>query len=123
MAKSDFKSVDDYIAAQPSIARPVLERVRSTIRKAIPAADESISYQMPTYKLHGKPVLYFAGWKQHWSLYPATGRLLGALSDELAPFEIRKGTIRFPLSSAVPESLIMRIAQFRAGEVTESRSP
>lgn len=72
MAKTDFKSVDEYIAAQPDAAQVVLERVRSTIRRALPGAEEVISYNMPTYKVHGRPVLYFAGWKQHYSLYPAT---------------------------------------------------
>ena len=72
MAKTDFKSVDEYIASQPEAAQGVLQRVRSTIRKALPEAEEVISYQIPAYKLHGGPVLYFAGWKQHYSLYPAT---------------------------------------------------
>ena len=72
MAKTDFKSVDEYIASQPEAVQGVLERVRSTIRKAVPGAEEVISYQIPAYKLHGRAVLYFAGWKQHYSLYPAT---------------------------------------------------
>ena len=64
------KTVDEYIASQPDAARSVLERVRSTIRKALPAADEVISYQIPAFKLHGRVVIYFAGWKQHYSIYP-----------------------------------------------------
>jgi uncharacterized protein YdhG (YjbR/CyaY superfamily) len=72
MAKTDFKSVDEYIASQPEAAQGVLELVRSSIRKAVPNAEESISYKIPTYKLRGDPVIYFAGWKQHYSLYPAT---------------------------------------------------
>ena len=75
MAKTSFKSVDDYIASQPEAVQAVLQRVRSIIRKAVPGAEEVISYQIPTYKLHGRAVLYFAGWKQHYSLYPATGRV------------------------------------------------
>jgi uncharacterized protein YdhG (YjbR/CyaY superfamily) len=64
-------------------------------------------------------VLYFAGWKQHYSLYPATGRVVAAFKDELAPYQISKGTIRFPLSEPVPARLIGRIAKFRAKEVAE----
>jgi uncharacterized protein YdhG (YjbR/CyaY superfamily) len=62
MAKTDFKSVDQYIASYPEAVQRVLRRVQSIIRKAVPGAEELISYQIPTYKLHGRPVLYFAGW-------------------------------------------------------------
>ena len=117
MAKTDFKSVDEYIALQPAAAQGVLERVRSIIRKAVPGAEEVISYQIPAYKLQGGPVLYFAGWKQHYSLYPATGHVQAAFKDELAPYVVSKGTIRFPLSEPVPVKLIERIAKFRAKEV------
>lgn len=117
MAKTDFKSVDEYIASQPKGVQPILGRLRDIIRKAVPGADEVISYQIPTYKLHGATVLYFAGWKQHYSLYPATQLVLAAFQDELAPYEISKGTIRFPLSQPVPLKLIERIVKFRAKEV------
>jgi uncharacterized protein YdhG (YjbR/CyaY superfamily) len=117
MAKTDFKSVDEYIASQPEAVQGVLKRVRSTIRKAVPGAEEVISYKMPTYKLHGAPVLYFAGWKQHYSLYPATARVAAAFKDDLAPYKVNKGTIRFPLSKPVPAKLIERIAKLRAKEV------
>jgi uncharacterized protein YdhG (YjbR/CyaY superfamily) len=112
-------SVDQYIALQPGVAQPVLERVRSAIRKAVPGAEEVISYKIPTSKLHGRPVLYFAGWKSHYSLYPATSRVVAAFKDDLAPYEVRAATIRFPLSQSVPVKLIERIAKFRAKEVAE----
>lgn len=114
-----FKSVDEYIASQPEAAKGVLKRVRSAIRKAAPDAEETISYRIPTYKLRGGPVLYFAGWKRHYSLYPATGRVVAAFKDDLAPYEVDKGTIRFPLSDPVPVKWIGRIAKFRAKEVAE----
>jgi uncharacterized protein YdhG (YjbR/CyaY superfamily) len=119
MPRTAFKSVDEYIASQPEAVHGVLERVRSTIREAVPAAEEVISYKIPTYKLPGGPVLYFAGWKQHYSLYPITGRLIAAFQDELASYKVDKSTIRFPLSGAVPVKLIARIAKFRANEVAE----
>ncbi|MGA2370448.1 MAG: iron chaperone [Candidatus Korobacteraceae bacterium] len=115
----DYKSVDEYISAQPKELREALNRVRSTIRKAVPAAEEVISYKMPTYKLRGSRVLYFAGWKQHYALYAATDSVVAAFQDELAPYEVDKGTIRFPLSAAIPVKLIERIAKFRAKEVLE----
>src|ERR1017187_4597159 len=116
MAAKDFDSVDEYIASQPEASRAILARVRSTIRKAVPRAEEAISYKIPAYKLDGRAVLYFAGWKRHYSLYPATGRILAAFQDELAPYEVNKGTIRFPLAEPVPVKLIARIAKFRAQE-------
>jgi uncharacterized protein YdhG (YjbR/CyaY superfamily) len=119
MAKIEFKSVDDYIASQPEAAHEVLERVRDAIRTALPGAEEVISYQMPTYKLNGQRVLFFAGWKQHYSLYPVTDRIIAEFKDELAPYEIEKSTIRFPLSQRVPVKLIGRIAKLRAKGITE----
>ena len=120
MANTDFKSVDDYIDSKTPAVRGVLERVRSTIRKAIPKAEEVISYQIPAYKLDGGRVIFFAGWKEHYSLYPATRTLVAAFKDELAPYELSKGTIRFPLSEPIPVKLIARIARFRAREVSDA---
>src|SRR5262245_7526284 len=116
MAKTGFKSVDEYIALQPAPMQRLLKRVRSTIRNAMPGAEEVISYQIPAYKLHGRVVIYFAGWKEHYSVYPATGGLVAALKDDLAPYKLSKGTIRFPLSEPVPVKLIEQIAKFRAKE-------
>jgi len=123
MAKTDFKSVTEYIASQSKPVQAILKRVRSTIRKAVPAAEEGISYQIPAYKLNGHPVLFFAGWKQHYSLYPASARLVAAFKDELASYELSKGTMRLPYSEPIPVDLIARIAKFRAKEVAESDKP
>jgi uncharacterized protein YdhG (YjbR/CyaY superfamily) len=119
MAKTRFLSVDEYIAAQPKAVQGALGLVRSIIRKAVPGAEEVISYNMPTYKLHGARLLYFAAWKQHYSLYAATENVMAAFKNELAPYEVIKGTIRFPLSEPVPGKLIERIAKFRAKEVAQ----
>ena len=116
MAKTDFKSVDEYIATYPPEVQDVLQLVRRAIGKAVPQAEEGISYQIPTFKLDGSYVVYFAGWKQHYSLYPASRQLVAAFKDELAPYEVNKGTIRFPLSKAVPVRLIGGIAKFLAKE-------
>jgi uncharacterized protein YdhG (YjbR/CyaY superfamily) len=119
MAKTDFKSVDDYIATKPESVRAILQRVRGAIRKAVPRAQEAISYQIPAYNLDGGTVIYFAGWKEHFSLYPASDRLVKAFKNELAPYKISKGTIRFPLGEPVPTKLIADIAMFRAKETAE----
>jgi uncharacterized protein YdhG (YjbR/CyaY superfamily) len=122
VAKTQFTSVAEYIALQPPKARGALRKVRSAIRKALPGAEEVISYQIPAYKLNGRVVIYFAGWKEHYSIYPAQRRLVAAFKERLAPYEVNnKGTIRFPLSEPVPVGLIEAIARFRAKEVTENR--
>ena len=120
MAKTELRSVDQYIAMQPKDVRPILQRVRGAIRKALPGAEEAISYQIPTYRLDGAYVVYFAGWKRHYSLYPVTDYLVAALRDDLAPYKISKGTIRFPLSEPVPARLVERIARFRAQQAAAS---
>ena len=121
MIKTNFKNVDEYIAAQPTTAQVVLESVRSAIRTALPDAEEVISYKMPAYKMTGEVVLYFAGWKQHYSLYPAGEYVVATLKNQLAPYKISKSTIRFALSEPVPVSLIGRIATLRAKEVAQRR--
>lgn len=116
MTKPTVASVGEYIAAQPGAVSHVLSLVRRTIRKALPKAGEVISYKIPAYTLRGSTVLYFAGWKHHYSLYPASASLVAAFRSELAAYEVTKGTIRFPLSEPVPVRLIGRIAKFRAKE-------
>jgi uncharacterized protein YdhG (YjbR/CyaY superfamily) len=86
---------------------------------AVPRAEEVISYKMPTYKLRDQTVLHFAAWKNHYSLYAATASVVAAFGRELAPYDVIKGTIRFPHSEPVPEKLIERIAKFRAKEVSK----
>jgi uncharacterized protein YdhG (YjbR/CyaY superfamily) len=111
------ESVSEYIAGQPRAAQAALRRVRSVLRKALPGAQEVISYGIPAYQLHGRRVLYFAGWKQHYSIYPVTTRLIAAFGDALAPYEYNgKGTLRLPLDKPVPARLLARIAKFRVKE-------
>jgi uncharacterized protein YdhG (YjbR/CyaY superfamily) len=111
--------IDDYIAAQPEPAQRVLTRVRAAIRKALPGAEEVISYGIPAYRLHGRVVIYFAGWQRHYAVYPATARVAAAFERQLSGYERGKGTIRFPPSGRVPVALIAGIAKVRAQEVAE----
>jgi uncharacterized protein YdhG (YjbR/CyaY superfamily) len=111
-------TVDEYIAGFPRPMQLVLKQVRRSIRKELKQADESISYGIPTYKRNGRPVIYFAGLKHHYSIYPASVRLVAAFKHELAAYEYNgKGTIRFPLDASVPTELLERIARFLAKEV------
>jgi uncharacterized protein YdhG (YjbR/CyaY superfamily) len=112
-------AVDEYIAAQPEALRPKLEQVRAAIRRAVPEAVEGFGYGMPGYKLNGRPLLYFAGFKQHYSLFAASGTFFASLEQELKDYKQRKGTIHFPLDEPVPVKLISRIAKLRASGISE----
>ncbi len=117
MAKPGFESVAQYIAAQPKPTQTALEQVRAVIRKAMPqGAEEVISYQIPAFRLPGGVVIFFAGWKEHVSIYPATGLVDEVLGDKLAPYRESKGTLRFPLSEPLPLKLIERVAKLKAKE-------
>jgi uncharacterized protein YdhG (YjbR/CyaY superfamily) len=121
VARPTVGGVDEYIAKQPDDVQPVLQRVRRIIRKALPGAEETISYQIPTYKRDGQYVVYFAAFKQHWSLYPVTSVVRAQLKRELAAYEEGKGTVRFPLSEPVPGRLVDRIVRKLAG-LAQSRA-
>jgi uncharacterized protein YdhG (YjbR/CyaY superfamily) len=114
--RRNIGSVEEYVATQPEPAQSALRCVRNTIRKAVPKAEESISYGIPTYKLHGERLLYFAGWKKHYSIYPATKTLIAAFRGDLGNAAVVKSTLQFQLAAPVPVKLIERIAKFRAKE-------
>lgn len=113
-------NVAAYIAGFPRPVQTVLKRVRSIIRKAVPGAEEVISYRIPAFKVDGRTVLYFAAWKEHYSVYPSNARLVAAFKNKLSRYELSKGTIRFPLSEPVPVKLLEGIAKFRAKEVADA---
>jgi uncharacterized protein YdhG (YjbR/CyaY superfamily) len=103
-----FATIDDYIGSFPDDVQVVLEEIRRTLHRAVPAADEAISYQMPAVTLNGRYLAYFAGWKHHVSLYPLP-EVDQALAQELAPYRAGKGTARFPIGQPVPYDLIGRL--------------
>ncbi|HYE44949.1 MAG TPA: DUF1801 domain-containing protein [Caulobacter sp.] len=114
MARTDYGSVDAYIAAKPEALRPILQQVRAAIGAALPDATEVISYQMPAYRTAAGVVAFFAGWKAHYSLYPVTETVREAFGDELAPYGFSKGTLKLPLDAPVPTDLIGRLARAMA---------
>ena len=123
MSKNRSTSVVDYIAGQPKPSQRVLRIVRAVIRKALPEAEEVISYGIPAYRLHGYVALYFAGWRAHYSLYPVNARLVASLRPGTASFEVNdKGTIKFPLTEPVPERLIAAIARAKGKEAAMRRA-
>jgi uncharacterized protein YdhG (YjbR/CyaY superfamily) len=107
-----IKTIDEYIERSAPGAQAILRRVRATIAKAVPEATETISYQIPAFKLR-RIVVYFAAFKHHIGLYPPV-KGDAALEKALAPYATEKGTLRFPLDRKIPYRLIARVAKFRA---------
>jgi uncharacterized protein YdhG (YjbR/CyaY superfamily) len=105
-----FESVDAYISTFPPDVQTVLQTARDTIRAAAPDAKESISYQIPTFSINGRPVVYLAGWKKHISLYPMP-ELDETLGSQLAPYSSGKGTAKFGLGKPIPHELITILVQ------------
>jgi uncharacterized protein YdhG (YjbR/CyaY superfamily) len=109
-----FRSIDEYISAFPPDKQALLEAVRATIKAAAPDAAERISYQMPTFALHGN-LVHFAALKNHIGLYP-TASGIEAFKEELSKYEGTKGAVRFPLDQPLPLELVSKIVRFRAAE-------
>jgi len=118
MAKTNYQDIDEYIDIFPEDVQKILETVRLTIRKAAPEAIETISYQMPTFKLNSKNLVHFAAWKNHIGFYP-TPSATKAFNKELSAYAFAKGSVRFPLDKPLPLSLITKIVKFRVKEIEE----
>src|SRR2546425_10036426 len=113
--KKQFKTIDEYIKASPTDVQGILQSLRLTIRKAAPEAVETISYQMPTFKLNGKGLVYFAAFKNHIGFYPIPSGV-EAFEKELSPYKQGKGSVQFPIDQPVPYDLVKRIVTFRVNE-------
>lgn len=109
-----FKTIDEYISTFPEDVQEMLQQLRQTIRQAAPDAEEAISYQMPTFKLHGN-LVHFAAFRNHIGFYPAPSGI-EAFDQELAPYLVSKGSIRFPKDQPLPFDLVSRIVQHRVQE-------
>ena len=107
-------SVNEYIKRYPLKVQVSLKKIRSSIKKTAPEAEEVISYGIPGYKYRGM-LIYFAGFTNHISVYPAP-RQHKLFKKELAPYKGGKGTVQFPLDKPIPFDLVKRIVQFRMKE-------
>lgn len=114
MEKNKPTNVDEYISMFPNEVQKKLNEIRETIRKAAPEAEETINYQIPTYKLNGN-LVHFAGFKKHIGFYPAPSGI-EKFKDELTMYKGAKGSIQFPLDKPLPLDLIKRIVKFRVQE-------
>ena len=113
--KTTYKTVDEYIQLFPKDVQEVLQAIRKLIREEAPEAVEMISYQMPAFKLKGRPLVYFAAWKSHIGFY-ATPSGNEKFKKEIAKYKQAKGSIQFPLSEPMPLNLIRDIVRFRVQE-------
>ena len=113
-------TVEEYLATLPADRRTAVETMRRTIRAAAPDAVETIAYSMPAFRSHGGQFLVsYAAYKRHFSLFPASGAVVEALGDEIAPFLAGKGTIRFPADRPIPVELVTRVVEVRLTEKKE----
>ena len=115
------KDIDEYIAGFPKDIQKILEQFRETIKKTAPEAGESISYGMPAYKLHARPLVYFAAFKNHIGFY-ATPTGHSEFAKEFSKYKQGKGSVQFPLDKPLPTGLINKIVKFRIKE-NLSRAP
>jgi len=109
------KDIDTYLALQPENVRVALEKLRQVIKTSAPDAEEVISYGMPAYRYHGM-LVYFAGFKNHYSLFPANASIIAEMAEELKGYKTSKGTIQFALDNPMPVTLIKKIVKARMKE-------
>lgn len=107
-------NIDEYIAGCPSDVQAILEKIRLTIRKAAPDAEETIKYQMPTFTLKGN-LVHFAAFKKHIGFYPVPSGI-EKFKTALSVYEGGKGSVQFPLDKPIPYDLIRKIVKFRVKE-------
>ena len=117
---AQFKTIDEYIKASSKDVQGILQRLRLTIRKAAPEAVETISYQMPTFKLNGKGLVYFAAFKNHIGFYPIPSGT-EAFKKELSRYKQGKGSVQFPIDKPIPYDLVRSIVRLRAKENRERK--
>jgi uncharacterized protein YdhG (YjbR/CyaY superfamily) len=110
--------VEDYIAGLPGDRRAAIDLLRQTIKAAAPEATETIAYSMPAFRSNGGQFLVsYAAYKQHYSLFPASGAVVEVLGEEIRPFLAGKGTIRFPAGEPIPTALVKKVVRVRLEEI------
>ncbi|TCC89426.1 hypothetical protein EZ428_17180 [Pedobacter frigiditerrae] len=121
METSKITTIDEYLTGFPTLTREYLNQVREAIQTAAPEAEESISYAMPAFKLKGKSLVYFAGYKGHIGFY-ATPTGHKAFEKDLSVYKQGKGSVQFPLDKPMPLDLIARITKFRVEETLKKKN-
>lgn len=115
-------TIDEYLAAVPAEQRVVLEKLRRTIRAAVPRAEECLNYGVPAFRIGDKSVAGFGAGQRHCSFYPMSGRVVSLLRADLAAFETTKGSIHFTAGKPLPAGLVRKLVKARLGEIA-AKSP
>lgn len=111
MKRTVPKTIDDYISGFPPEVQEILGKIRQSIRKAAPQAQETISYGIPTFTLRDTYLIYFAAYKKHIAIYPVPGGN-GEFKEEVSAYRTGKGTLQFPLDKPIPYNLLRKIVRF-----------
>lgn len=112
------QTIDEFISTYPSEIQTILQKIRVTIQKSAPGAEEAMAYGIPTFKLNGRNLVHFSAFKEHIGFYP-TPSGIEAFKKELSAYEGAKGSVKFPLSKPIPYALITKIVKFRVKEELE----
>lgn len=115
MKKTNYQSIDEYIGTFPDDIQSRLESMRQIIKSVIPGAIETISYQIPTFKINNKNIVHFSAYKKHIGLYPGSSAI-EHFKEELSQYKWSKGAVQFPLDNPIPSELVKKIVIFRARE-------
>lgn len=118
MQGSKYTTVDEYIENAPVESQDGLRKLRELVKEEAPEAEEMIAYEMPAYKLNNKPLIYFAGYKNHIGVYP-TPSANEALSKEVGQYVKGKGTLQFQLSEPLPYDLIRKVVRYKKEELSK----
>jgi uncharacterized protein YdhG (YjbR/CyaY superfamily) len=115
------KDIDGYLAGIPEPARGTLQKIRAMIRSAAPPeATEAISYRIPTFKYKG-PLMAFAAFKHHCSLFPMSGSVIELFQDELKGYHTSKGTLQFPVDKPLPAALVKKMVKARVAQIERKK--
>lgn len=111
--------IDEYLSKLPRPQKSALERIHKIVKKTVPDAEEVISYGMPAFKYKKRPLIYLGAFKNHMSIYPASGSILKIMGDRLEKFRTSKGTLRFSKEKPIPEAVIREMLLLRVDEITK----
>jgi uncharacterized protein YdhG (YjbR/CyaY superfamily) len=116
--KKQFETIDEYVKTFPRDVQTILEKMRKTIKKAAPEANETISYRMPTFKLKGSVLVYFAAFRRHIGLFPPAPK---EFRNEVSKYEGPKGNLKFPIDEPIPYDLVTKIVLFRKKAILDNK--